>query len=486
MISNLESQISNLRYQIKDPLTLTLSPGVPGARGPEAPILHFTFYVLRFTFLFLLATQPCLADDSVTLPLHGYYHPGKYMPVDVAVTPRSAAENSLNLTSPGSVWTFVRFEGGRIDTTVPWMPIDERARALEWYVPPRKGGAVVEPVLKPLDEHQRLVGYAGIDAESARSVAASIYPGDSLIAVPLNPAMPLPGSAAAWETLDAVVLDSAAAQRVGESRFANLVSSGVAFAIRGEAAPWPYWPWKREGLWQVLHFRPAGPSASAYDEAIYEPVASWRSGWPEEVRGGFMKLLVVYSIVVLLLALWKPRFAAVGAVICSGILLAGLSEWGKHRKPTQTVGGKVRLIGPGLTQDDDWAYQISHQDTTSVIPWVNTTRILFASAGQLDRSGARIVCYPSGDPDYVFYSLPAKTKIALLCRRCGPQAPNVTAQETTVTSPLAPLIKEAYLRPGDRILGEFPCASLIGERYAKVQQWQGVMIKRDGEGKSER
>jgi hypothetical protein len=153
-------------------------------------------------------------------------------------------------------------------------------------------------------------------------------------------------------------------------------------------------------------------------------------------------------------------------------------EWGKHRKPTQTAAGKVRIIGPGITQDDDWAYQICHQDTTSVISWVDTTCILFASPEQLDRSGARIVCYPSGDPDYLFYSLPAKMKIALLSRRCGPQAPNVTTQKGTVTSPLMPLVKEIYLRPGDRVLGEFLCASLIGERYAKVQQWPGVMIKR--------
>src|SRR3954471_14276672 len=74
------------------------------------------------------------ADDLIDFPLQGYYHPGRYMPVHVAVTPKSAkeAEGQVCLTSSGSLWTFVRYEGGPINTVVPWMPIDGRAQQLRW------------------------------------------------------------------------------------------------------------------------------------------------------------------------------------------------------------------------------------------------------------------------------------------------------------------------------------------------------------------
>src|SRR5436309_13582927 len=87
-------------------------------------------------FAFCLLTFPSLGDDAVTLPLQGYYHPGKYMPIHVAISP-NPGDSEVRLVSPGAVGTFIVFEGGRIDATVPWLPMDARARGVAWLVPPR-------------------------------------------------------------------------------------------------------------------------------------------------------------------------------------------------------------------------------------------------------------------------------------------------------------------------------------------------------------
>src|SRR5438105_12471906 len=93
-------------------------------------ILCFILHIFHFSFAF-----PTLGQDAVTLPLRGYYHPGRYMPVHVFAAAQSDRE-AVRLMSRGSVWTFVKLEGGRVDTIVPWLPIDDRARALYWSIVP--------------------------------------------------------------------------------------------------------------------------------------------------------------------------------------------------------------------------------------------------------------------------------------------------------------------------------------------------------------
>ena len=438
-------------------------------------ILGFSFLVFHFSL-----QHSARADDSITLPLNGYYHPGRYMPVHVAMAPRNADENEVKLSAPagGSVWTNLRFDGGPVDTVVPWMAVDPRAQQLSWYVFPRQGGETLDTPLKPLGEHDRLVGWAGVDATAAMEVAQKIYPGDHVIMMPLNPLMPLPGSPAAWDTLDAVVLDPTATDRVGESRFAALVGEGVAFAVRADIpAPFPRWTWQRIGNWHVMHYLPAGPTAVTYNDASYTPVGSWADGWSVEIRRQVAFAGAAFSVVLLLLLLWHPRYTVSLAVFVSFVCLGWIAYFRDHHRPGQTVGGKIRIVTPAITQDDDWAFQTTHQTTYSNIRWVDTTRVVFNSAVQLDRISARIACYPNGDPDYIFFDLPAKAKVALLSRRCGPRAPTMTPSPA-VPSPLTDLAKAIYLRPGDDIVGEFPSAPLIGEAYAPIQQWPALLIKR--------
>jgi hypothetical protein len=449
------------------------------AKWLAIPVLRFSFLVFHFSLPFF-----CAAQDSVTLPLQGYYHPGRYMPIHVVATGQSK-DQTVRIDAPGSLWTWVKTEGGHIDAIVPWLAIDDRPRAagaLQWSFLPRIGSSPIQPPLKPLSEQQRLIGFAGPSSAAALKIAAGIYPGDELIPIALNPAEPLGGPPAAWEALDLVVLDAAAAVRIGEARFAPLVGSGVAFAVQsnGSAAapPWPHWPWQQqEGGWWIMRFAPAGPKVASYEAAAYEPIANWRSGWPWSIRRQILLMAAALVIPMLLLALWRPRGTAIWALLLSGASLCGMGAWGNWRKPNLTIVANVKVIGADITQDDQWYYQISHLRTTSLLRWADVTKPIFSSPARLDECDARLMCYPNGDPDFIFFNLLAGHKLAVLWRRCGPQGPIATPSDR-VTTPMLGMVRELYLGPGDRVLGELSTPAVIGEAYLQSTQWAGVVVKR--------
>jgi hypothetical protein len=165
------------------------------------------------------------------------------------------------------------------------------------------------------------------------------------------------------------------------------------------------------------------------------------------------------------------------AIALSAACIGGLAFWWKWQRPIISVGGKIRVLAPGIAQDDDWAWLTCHQKSFTRIRWVDSTRIMFASPQQLDYSGARLVCRPNGDPDIICFNLAPKAKIALFSRRCGPQAPSVSPSPK-ITSPLLDLVKSLYFQPGDVLLGELPSTPLIGEAYAQQTLWPGVVLKR--------
>jgi hypothetical protein len=421
------------------------------------------------------------ASDSVTLPLQGYCHPGRYMPVTVGVTPKTSDESTVGVFSPGAVGTYIRCAGERIEATVPWMPVDDRARRVLVSIPGQAGELQAAEALKPLSEHERLIGYAGVLPEAATAIAAIVYPEDRLILVPLNPAQPMPGAAAAWTTLDAVVLDPLAASHLTEARFGTLISHGVAFAIHTppEGKPmFPHWPWKQQGDWRYLRYEPAGPRGAAYVEAVQRPVNSLTTGWPVEVRRGLWLTAAIFSILMLLLALWRPRFTVILAVLIAGVFGGGLAGWAHLRKPLIIVGGKVRVISSGITQEDDWAYISCHQNIQANMRWIDTTTLMLASPGQLDQCRARLICYPNGDPDYIYAELQPHSKIAMYCRRGGPRAPE-TSPSSAITSPLRDLVNDLYLQKGDQVIGEFQSTPLMASGYTPITQWPGVLIHRN-------
>jgi len=157
---------------------------------------------------------------------------------------------------------------------VPFLAYDGRAQRISWAL----GHGPWEPVVQPLHvllPQQRLVGYAG-DAGMG-IVAAKFFP--ETICLPLDGVDPLAGSAAAWDTLDALVIDQAVAARLSEERrLSPLLAAGIQIVVRTPQRPDTIWPWLQVGDCWV-----ADPNASS-PPAVYDSRST--TWWPVGKRVG--------------------------------------------------------------------------------------------------------------------------------------------------------------------------------------------------------
>src|SRR4051812_33704573 len=181
--------------------------------------------------LLLLSSFPlphssfAVADLSVTLPLGPYYRPGKYIPVHVTATLLENSDSWLvvaadNVTSNptdislGAGRTSINLRQGRIDAVVPWLVLDGRAKRPKLFVEKSEDFAQ-GPELKLLGESERLVGWTTPDEAFARQL---LHGAPKIIPIALDPADPIKGHAAAWEMLDAIILDATSGTRLEQSQ----------------------------------------------------------------------------------------------------------------------------------------------------------------------------------------------------------------------------------------------------------------------------
>src|SRR5947208_2880831 len=203
------------------------------------------------------------AAVEVTVPLGGYWRPGKYMPVRVMAR---EAGNSLEIGGDGVVPVRLRLREGRFDGVVPLLVISE----------PRGIG---DRPMRQVRPEQRLVGFTTIDIPFAQE----LFAGDTIVPIQLSAADPLPGAAAAWEMLDAVVLDNTVSN-VTEQKLRELGTCGVVVAWRpGE----------------VSRPNTIGPRAASEDLAAFAPVQGWAADGPVAFRRGVMLCAVAFSIIAL-------------------------------------------------------------------------------------------------------------------------------------------------------------------------------------------
>jgi len=198
--------------------------------------------VRRFTCLFTAlmvtaAALPCAAAVSVSLPLEGYHRAGRYMPVRVIVQGEPAGE--LTLSADGAVTTTLQLNGAAADVIVPLLVVTDPLGPIAWSLPDGRKGTV-ETKLTALGDQDRLVGYSGGNA----GAAAGLFAGKTIIPVALDLAEPLRGQVAAWETLDAAVLD----RPPPDFTVRFLAVGGTAIVVRSPAQPPDVvLPWRRVG-----------------------------------------------------------------------------------------------------------------------------------------------------------------------------------------------------------------------------------------------
>lgn len=441
-----------------------------------------------FQFLLLFSPLGAHADLSIHLPLGPWFRPGRYIPVQltafhdsgdffVSVGP-SNVQREADI-GKGAGRTSIKVLTGRVDAVVPWLVMDRRAGFARASL--EVNGAFAETAqsvpLQLLAESDRLVAMTGPHDAFARTLLGN----GNLIPVQLDPAQPLRGNSAAWELLNALLLDADAYPRLQPGQLAGLLACGVTVAVRSDTAPDAVWPWQRQHDWWVLKHDPAGPRSSGYHPAAYLPVSNWQAGWPWSFRRRMLLLAVAFALPFLALALWKPRYAAVSALLLSAAIVLGTRKWWELQLAYQQAGGEIIIKTARLTQTDGWTYITATQVRSPSLRWSDSMRPIYASDAGHDDIWTALNCDTSGRPLDFYIRLPARRKLAFLNRSVGVRAPLATP-EASLTSPLRELASELYLGPKVRIEGQLPgtpSLSAPSYGYVEVQQWNALVLRRE-------
>src|SRR5271170_2660479 len=107
------------------PTMRTSSAAAPSVQVPPGATRIGLLAVL-FAALF---AAPAAAELTVSLPLGGYYHIGRYMPVRISGD--TAASGVVKLTGPDAMETKVPLDSGHVDVVVPWLVLGEQATGPE-------------------------------------------------------------------------------------------------------------------------------------------------------------------------------------------------------------------------------------------------------------------------------------------------------------------------------------------------------------------
>lgn len=442
----------------------------------------------RWLILFLIApffasASAFAADLSISLPLGPWYRAGKYIPVHVTASVPENAKTHIglaasNVTSPtgislGAGRVSIEPADSRVDAIVPWFVTDGRAKRPRVFVE-SPFESIDGPELRPLGESERMVGWTTPDPAFAREL---LHGPPRLIPIALDPAKPIVGNPAAWEMLDAVILDADSASRLVESQISGLLAGGVTVAVKTASPPFPKWPWKRMGEYSVLKYNPAGPdgtgsTSTGFHEQAFLPISDWLPGRTWDFRKKVLIAAGVCCILILALALWRPRMTWLWTIVLVGAMSLVLGKWWATTATVRQAGGEVIVLNPsGLTQTDAWTYQSSSAGRPSTLKWRDITRPIFASRSTQDDIWTSLRCDPAGEPAEFDIQIPANRKVAFLSRSVGLHSPR-TPPDPKLTSPLVPFVNQVYVDEAGHSLGQLPSASNPG-----IEQWNAVVIE---------
>jgi hypothetical protein len=414
---------------------------------------------------------PCAAEVQLSLPLEGYYRPGRYMPVRLVV--RGEGSGPLKLTAEGAVpvWLDVGSTGNAIDVTVPLLVVRAPLGPLSWSLPNGRSGRL-EARLTPLGEEDRLVAHSGTDAADA----ASLFPGKTIVPIALDLAAPLqaPRAVMAWEVLDGLVVDRAP----GNHQVSFLTVGGTAVVVRSATAPEPGWlQWQWVGKTWVMFQPPAGPRGVVVP-AAYDAASGWNPGRPPHLRRQALLLAAVFAIVVVGLTLWRSRLAVAAVVALSVVATGALVFWTARQSTVEGAGGTVLVRRGGLFQGDEWVYFKSLAPAAAEFPCYAGTKPIFSSAEDVERTGMRLECNPDGIPLRFTFRLQPDATIAFLTRMALARSDMRRPDPEANGSRLWPLVRQAYLGSGTRAAGETDAASAPFEPDPWwAEEWPDVVVE---------
>ncbi len=370
----------------------------------------------------LHAASQAHAEIPATLPLQGYYRPAMFMPLKVE---GNASSDQIEMTGDGFVTT--RAAG---NATV-LMLATRGGDAL--FV----NGTKLPQPLRARPDGTRLIGCA---------IPQSPAPEPDTVIVMLDPLDPVPGPAIGWEALDELVVDVHGARRIGDGKLLELFAAGIAIVVPDAAQPAGSLPWRRERDAWVVRPRRFGPRNSVFAPAML-PIAGSTPGHSGAFRRNVLLGAALFAILATGIALWRPKFVALAMGVLVAVTLGSAHAWRSRQPASSVAGGSIIVLGTSFTQVDTWSYHVATRDTIFRLP--AGARPVAESSDALAQVHLTLLA-----PDTFECRLPRGGCVATLARSLSTTQPQTEPVDPTIDSPIAPLARAGYLRPGVTIVGQ--------------------------------
>ena len=383
-----------------------------------------------FALLFATAAQ------ALSLPLQGYYHPGRAMPVKWGV---ADSGSDIQISAPGAIVSRAHPLGN------PW-------GVFPWIVYSATPGPTSHPslgALQPLDPSDLLV----INTIAQDADPSELFPYRRLVTIQLDPE-DLAGPPMAWETADAILLAPDSYAKIPIPMRTALFAEGVELAVQSDARPDDLFPWAQTGSWwaasPILNLPPI------VCPAAYLPTYGWAAGRTPAFRKNIVGLALVYFLVIVGICLIRWRWTPVAVVAASLLAIAAFQFENRRQSPVFAQAGIIRLSGPAPIEDD-WLFQTTHRPAHFTLPLGGEVHPIFSDESQSRSLQLILDCDASGRPTSIAGVLAPDEPFVLMRRSFAPNIP-AGPLTTPVTSPMRLLIDES-IYPGCTVAGQLNGAS---------------------------
>jgi hypothetical protein len=344
-------------------------------------------------FLFLIAQAA--AAQNFSLPLNGYFHPGRAMPIACDFF---GSAGSAKLSGDGAITTQI-FSVTGAKAIVPYLTFDPEAHSGNLQ-------------LRALEDSQLLIA----DAAEDPAAAARLFAGKPTVTIRLDPVHPIEGPPMAWETLDGLILTPIGLANIPQPALRQLWSAGTTIAVIGGKAPSADLPWKNQDGYWIANGMKSLPAEVNPD--VYAPTLQWVGGKSLANRRETVLLATLFAILLAGVDLWPGRAAPLAAVgLAAAFWLA--AGWNSQRHSlVSSAEGIVQMdLREPWCVDDLWAYQRSHCDTDFDCSVSGSLHPVMMDQTQWSQADLVLTCGSDGSPVAIHGKLKADQPIAMVMRR---------------------------------------------------------------------